>query len=100
MQLKLTTKIILTSLYSSDLFNTVPPMQQELNEKRLIYSIDNFHHALSQLFTARNVENNHINYNCQFEEGPIVQENYVGIGAIVHNKNNLGFFKVRGKFSF
>ncbi|XP_023016828.2 tumor protein p63-regulated gene 1-like protein isoform X1 [Leptinotarsa decemlineata] len=30
----------------------------------------------------------------------ILLENYVGIGSIIHNRNSLGFFKVRGKFSF
>ncbi|CAH1973503.1 unnamed protein product [Acanthoscelides obtectus] len=30
----------------------------------------------------------------------ILLENYVGIGSIIHNRHSLGFFKVRGKFSF
>ncbi|XP_060529642.1 tumor protein p63-regulated gene 1 protein-like isoform X3 [Cylas formicarius] len=30
----------------------------------------------------------------------ILLESYVGLGAIIHNRNDLGFFKVRGKFSF
>ncbi|XP_072388858.1 tumor protein p63-regulated gene 1 protein-like isoform X2 [Diabrotica undecimpunctata] len=30
----------------------------------------------------------------------ILLENYVGIASVIHNRNSLGFFKVRGKFSF
>ncbi|VEN52580.1 unnamed protein product [Callosobruchus maculatus] len=30
----------------------------------------------------------------------ILLENYVGLGSIIHNRHSLGFFKVRGKFSF
>lgn len=30
----------------------------------------------------------------------ILLENYIGLGSIIHNRNSLGFFKVRGKFSF
>ncbi|XP_033327488.1 tumor protein p63-regulated gene 1-like protein isoform X3 [Megalopta genalis] len=32
--------------------------------------------------------------------GSIVIENYFGLGALVHNRNGLGFFKIRGKVSF
>ncbi|KZC09177.1 PREDICTED: tumor protein p63-regulated gene 1-like protein [Dufourea novaeangliae] len=32
--------------------------------------------------------------------GPIIIENYCGLGALVHNRNGLGFFKIRGKISF
>ncbi|XP_023727167.1 tumor protein p63-regulated gene 1-like protein isoform X1 [Cryptotermes secundus] len=37
---------------------------------------------------------------CNIEHKPIVLENYIGIGSLIHNRNALGFFKVRGKFSF
>ncbi|KAF5292579.1 hypothetical protein FQA39_LY13912 [Lamprigera yunnana] len=30
----------------------------------------------------------------------ILMENYIGIGSLIHNRNGLGFFKVRGRFSF
>ncbi|XP_050504166.1 tumor protein p63-regulated gene 1-like protein isoform X2 [Diabrotica virgifera virgifera] len=30
----------------------------------------------------------------------ILLENYVGLASVIHNRNSLGFFKVRGKFSF
>ncbi|XP_078044304.1 tumor protein p63-regulated gene 1-like protein isoform X4 [Augochlora pura] len=32
--------------------------------------------------------------------GSIIIENYFGLGALVHNRNGLGFFKIRGKVSF
>jgi hypothetical protein len=38
--------------------------------------------------------------HCNIEHKPIVLENYVGIGSVIHNRNALGFFKVRGRFSF
>ncbi|XP_065348007.1 tumor protein p63-regulated gene 1-like protein isoform X2 [Cloeon dipterum] len=37
---------------------------------------------------------------CKIDYQPIVLQNYVGIGSMIHNRNALGFFKVRGKFSF
>ncbi|XP_047345670.1 tumor protein p63-regulated gene 1-like protein isoform X1 [Vespa velutina] len=37
---------------------------------------------------------------CNMVTGSIIVENYCGIGALVHNRNALGFFKVRGKVSF
>lgn len=36
----------------------------------------------------------------QIDHQPIVLQNYVGIGSLIHNRNALGFFKIRGKFSF
>ncbi|XP_071561736.1 tumor protein p63-regulated gene 1-like protein isoform X1 [Temnothorax nylanderi] len=37
---------------------------------------------------------------CNVVNMPIIIENYCGLGALVHNRNGLGFFKVRGKVSF
>ncbi|XP_012530453.1 tumor protein p63-regulated gene 1-like protein isoform X2 [Monomorium pharaonis] len=37
---------------------------------------------------------------CNIVNMPIIIENYCGLGALVHNRNGLGFFKVRGKVSF
>lgn len=31
---------------------------------------------------------------------PIVIQSYVGVTSMLHNKIGMGFFKVRGKFSF
>ncbi|XP_006564580.2 tumor protein p63-regulated gene 1-like protein isoform X2 [Apis mellifera] len=38
--------------------------------------------------------------DCSIKNGLIIIENYFGVGALVHNRNNLGFFKIRGKVSF
>ncbi|XP_063989850.1 tumor protein p63-regulated gene 1-like protein [Diachasmimorpha longicaudata] len=38
--------------------------------------------------------------SCSFVSQPLIVENYLGLGAIIHNRNSLGFFKVRGKVSF
>lgn len=37
---------------------------------------------------------------CNVKTGLIIIENYIGVGALVHNRNALGFFKIRGKVSF
>lgn len=37
---------------------------------------------------------------CSVKSGLIIIENYFGLGALVHNRNGLGFFKIRGKVSF
>ncbi|CAK9818177.1 Tumor protein p63-regulated gene 1 protein [Anthophora quadrimaculata] len=37
---------------------------------------------------------------CSVKSGLIIIENYFGVGALVHNRNGLGFFKIRGKVSF
>ncbi|XP_066595266.1 tumor protein p63-regulated gene 1 protein-like [Prorops nasuta] len=38
--------------------------------------------------------------SCNITTGAIILENYCGVGALFHNKNSLGFFKIRGKISF
>lgn len=37
---------------------------------------------------------------CTVQEKDIILQCYVGIGSVIYNRNALGFFKVRGKFSF
>ncbi|XP_076756419.1 tumor protein p63-regulated gene 1-like protein isoform X2 [Xylocopa sonorina] len=37
---------------------------------------------------------------CSIKKGFIIIENYFGVGALVHNRNGLGFFKIHGKVSF
>ncbi|CAK9826694.1 Tumor protein p63-regulated gene 1 protein [Anthophora retusa] len=37
---------------------------------------------------------------CSVKSGLIIIENYFGVGALVHNRHGLGFFKIRGKVSF
>lgn len=38
--------------------------------------------------------------DCIIRNGLIIIENYFGVGALVHNRNGLGFYKIRGKVSF
>ncbi|GAB0091291.1 Tumor protein p63-regulated gene 1-like [Sergentomyia squamirostris] len=85
-----------------DHYNSLPSIREEIEANRKNYSVENLHQALMQLINnpQPNIESASVNYNCQMVEEPIVLENYLGFGAVVHNKNNLGFFKVRGKFSF
>ncbi|XP_055380725.1 tumor protein p63-regulated gene 1-like protein [Condylostylus longicornis] len=70
----------------------------ELDKLRNIYSVESLYNKLIAVFSASNPDS--VNFNCCFEDCPILMENYVGIGAVIHNKNNFGFFKCRGKFSF
>ncbi|XP_026747706.1 tumor protein p63-regulated gene 1-like protein isoform X1 [Trichoplusia ni] len=37
---------------------------------------------------------------CCIHHSPIVIQSYVGVTSLLHNKAGMGFFKVRGKFSF
>ncbi|XP_041977423.1 tumor protein p63-regulated gene 1-like protein isoform X3 [Aricia agestis] len=37
---------------------------------------------------------------CCIHHSPIVIQSYLGITSLLHNKTSMGFFKVRGKFSF
>lgn len=37
---------------------------------------------------------------CHIQHKPILLQNYFGLLSIIHNRNGLGFFKIRGKFSF
>ncbi|XP_059045196.1 tumor protein p63-regulated gene 1-like protein isoform X2 [Achroia grisella] len=37
---------------------------------------------------------------CCIHHSPIVIQSYVGVTSMLHNKTSMGFFKVRGKFSF
>ncbi|XP_045491653.1 tumor protein p63-regulated gene 1-like protein isoform X2 [Colias croceus] len=38
--------------------------------------------------------------SCCIHHSPIVIQSYLGITSLLHNKTSMGFFKVRGKFSF
>ncbi|XP_029665351.1 tumor protein p63-regulated gene 1-like protein [Formica exsecta] len=41
-----------------------------------------------------------LSHECNVVNMPIIIENYCSLGALVHNRNGLGFFKIRGKVSF
>ncbi|XP_029168544.1 tumor protein p63-regulated gene 1-like protein isoform X2 [Nylanderia fulva] len=55
------------------------------------FDIEAFHTTLKSLLTS---------HECHVVNMPIIIENYCGLGALVHNRNGLGFFKIRGKVSF
>jgi len=64
-----------------------------------MYNIDDFtQNLISAVERAQTITS--AAPHCNIEHKPIVLENYVGIGSVIHNRNALGFFKVRGRFSF
>lgn len=65
------------------------------NGERKIYNVDDFLNQLIETMDRRIKT-----FQCSVQHKPILLENYLGLGALIHNKNSLGFFKVRGKFSF
>jgi len=64
-------------------------------KERSIFNVDDFAYHLVQA-----VEKSTRPTTCAIEHKPIMLDNYVGLGSLIHNKNALGFFKVRGRFSF
>ncbi|XP_032686776.1 tumor protein p63-regulated gene 1-like protein isoform X5 [Odontomachus brunneus] len=54
------------------------------------FDVEVFHSTLKNLLP----------HECNVINMPIIIENYCGVGALVHNRNGLGFFKIRGKVSF
>lgn len=85
-----------------DIYNSEKYIQESLEQTKDIYLVDNLYKALLSIIRdpQPNIENGDVNYDCKVEDAPILLENYVNVSALVHNKNNFGFFKVRGKFSF
>lgn len=69
-------------------------------EKQKLYDLDNFADKICAAVTnlQRSTSNNE--ENCIIHHKEILLENYFGVGSAIHNQNLLGFFKVRGKFSF
>ncbi|XP_043255206.1 tumor protein p63-regulated gene 1-like protein isoform X2 [Colletes gigas] len=54
------------------------------------FDVDGLHSSIVGLLSSE----------CVIRPGAIIVENYFGLGALVHNRNGLGFFKIRGKISF
>ncbi|XP_075237200.1 tumor protein p63-regulated gene 1-like protein isoform X2 [Lycorma delicatula] len=68
-----------------------------MDEKRQkMYNVDEFTQNLVQAVERINERST----PCNIEHRPIILENYINLPSLIHNKNALGFFKVRGKFSF
>lgn len=68
--------------------------------RRTIFDLDAFVDKLCDVFVAMQGKKSDEKDYCAIYHKNIVLENYVGIGSLLHNRNALGFFKVRGKFSF
>lgn len=58
--------------------------------EKMKFDVEGLHAALVSL----------LGETCNIVSNSIVLENYVGLGALLHNRNSLGFFKIRGKVSF
>ncbi|XP_063221076.1 tumor protein p63-regulated gene 1-like protein isoform X2 [Bacillus rossius redtenbacheri] len=85
-------EIPFTTYTSHPLFWHKGAATEAVSEANQRYDVDDFARSLvSQVETA---------CDCRIEHRPVVLENYLGLGSLVHNRNELGFFKVRGKFSF
>lgn len=54
------------------------------------FDVERLHFALLNLLPRE----------CRTINASIIVENYFGLGALVHNRNSLGFFKNRGRISF
>ncbi|EFA10331.1 tumor protein p63-regulated gene 1-like protein isoform X2 [Tribolium castaneum] len=65
-----------------------------------LYSLDTFIEKISKAIADLPRNNEQNQEPCTIQERDIVLKSYVGIGSVIHNRNSLGFFKVRGKFSF
>lgn len=63
--------------------------------ERNMFNVDDFAYHLVQA-----VEKAKRPVPCNIEHKPILLDNYFSLTSLIHNKNALGFFKVRGKFSF
>ncbi|XP_044271270.1 tumor protein p63-regulated gene 1-like protein isoform X1 [Tribolium madens] len=65
-----------------------------------LYSLDSFIEKISKAIADLPRNNEPNQEPCIIQERDIILNSYVGIGSVIHNRNSLGFFKVRGKFSF
>ncbi|XP_014252842.1 tumor protein p63-regulated gene 1-like protein [Cimex lectularius] len=65
------------------------------NSGRDMYNVEVFTDHLTKVLDEKIKKS-----QCFVESNPIILENYIGLGALIHNRNSLGFFKLRGKISF
>ncbi|XP_063530920.1 tumor protein p63-regulated gene 1-like protein isoform X3 [Cydia strobilella] len=63
-------------------------------EERSTYDMEIFAQKLQRAVEAM------ASSSCCIHHAPIVIQSYVGVTSMLHNKTSMGFFKVRGKFSF
>ncbi|XP_013180410.1 PREDICTED: tumor protein p63-regulated gene 1-like protein isoform X2 [Papilio xuthus] len=63
-------------------------------EERSMYDMETFAQKLQRAIESMPSS------ACCIHHSPIVIQSYLGVTSLLHNKISLGFFKVRGKFSF
>ncbi|CAB3239235.1 unnamed protein product [Arctia plantaginis] len=63
-------------------------------EEKSTYDMETFAEKLQRAIEAMSSS------ACCIHHAPIVIQSYVGVTSLLHNKTSMGFFKVRGKFSF
>ncbi|XP_014370897.2 tumor protein p63-regulated gene 1-like protein isoform X6 [Papilio machaon] len=63
-------------------------------EERAMYDMETFAQKLQRAIESMPSS------TCCIHHSPIVIQSYLGVTSLLHNKISLGFFKVRGKFSF
>ncbi|XP_066996138.1 tumor protein p63-regulated gene 1-like protein [Anabrus simplex] len=70
-------------------------------KSKYMYDVEDFTRKLvSAVEHAQETSASTTPVHCRVEHKPIILHNYIGLSSIIHNRNSLGFFKVRGKFSF
>ncbi|GFQ65139.1 tumor protein p63-regulated gene 1-like protein, partial [Trichonephila clavata] len=84
-------------------YTSHPLFKMDTTEKTN-YNIEDFSKKLISAVSEENTTENPlaspVSGPCQILYQPIIIESYAGLGAALHNANELGFFKSRGKVSF
>ncbi|KAK2702342.1 hypothetical protein QYM36_019046, partial [Artemia franciscana] len=76
------------------------PLLLKRGKKCRTFDVDDFVLSLRRFIHRRNESVLDPLHRCQIDESPILMETYLGLSSLVHNFGELGYFKVRGKFSF
>ncbi|XP_055938492.1 tumor protein p63-regulated gene 1-like protein isoform X1 [Argiope bruennichi] len=84
-------------------YTSHPLFKMDTNEKNN-YNIEDFSKKLMATVCGDNMTENSVTTptsgSCKVLYQPIIIESYAGLAAALHNANELGFFKSRGKVSF
>ncbi|KAK7865901.1 hypothetical protein R5R35_005621 [Gryllus longicercus] len=82
-------------------FSSHPLFWHKDGGSKPMYDVEDFSRTLVlAVESIQKKENNFAVARCRVEHKPIILQNYIGLSSLIHNRNALGFFKVRGKFSF
>ncbi|KAK2727552.1 tumor protein p63-regulated gene 1 protein-like isoform X2 [Artemia franciscana] len=76
------------------------PLLLKRGKKCRTFDVDDFVLSLRRFIHRRNESVLDPLHRCQIDESSILMETYLGLSSLVHNFGELGYFKVRGKFSF